>query len=529
MKKIFQVIAFFLVASTLQAQQLDAFVQQYATQGKKLGIRSNFNGVVLIAKNNNILLNKAFGFTNFKTKEKLTPDSKFLIGSLTKPFVSLLVLQQVEKGTIKLQQPITDFLPFIHKEKGKLLTIHRLLANTSGLPHYDGLRGHIKNMRAFSSQKMTVKEYVQLVDKTGLSSIPDSKFQYSSLGYVLLGAVLEEVTGLTFSQLIENYIANPLHLQNIGFGNNDFLKNEIVKNYRFRKGKYTENTNRDQSNTYTAGGMHATTKDIFNWTQALKQHKLLKKRFTKKAFKENLNGYAYGWMRNDIEVLKYIPHAQFYGHSGSVNGFTSYLFMADDGTTIILLSNTVPLQPYKLVSDIYRKVQGEDLTKSTRIILPSFRNKAQFVKEGGYAQIKNYQKTLSKNAGFKVFPSGGYMQRVLRMHVKEKMDMASLETLLKTLIKKNQNAEDLINRVAYEYAKTDSKRGLYYFKLNTTQFSESANTWDSLGEFYEKEGNTSAAKKAYAKAVLVAKKHFHTNTSSFQKNLTRVKNTSTNK
>ena len=523
MKKIFQVIAFFLVASTLQAQQLDAFVQQYTTNGKRLGIRANFNGVVLVAKDNKILLNEAYGFTNLNTKENLTPDSKFLIGSLTKPFVSLLVLQQVEKGTIKLQQPIIDFLPFIHKEKGKLLTIHRLLANTSGLPHYDGLRGHIKNMRAFSSQKMTVKEYAQLVDKTGLSSIPDSKFQYSSLGYVLLGAVLEKVTGLTFSQLIENYIANPLDLKNTGFGSNDFLKNEIVKNYRFRKGKYTENINRDQSNTYTAGGMHATSKDIFNWTQALKQYRLLKKGLTKKTFKENLNGYAYGWMRNDIDVLKYIPQAQFYGHSGSVNGYTSYLFMADDGTTIIVLSNTVPLQPYKLVSDIYRKVHGEDLTKSTRVILPNFRNKAQFVKEGGYAQIKNYQKILSKNAGFKVFPSGGYMQRVLRMHVNEKMDMAPLETLLKTLIKNNLNAEDLINRVAYEYAKTDKKRGLYYYKLNTKQFSESANTWDNLGRFYEKEGNPSEAKKAYIKAVFLAKKHFHTNTTSFEKNLKHVK------
>jgi CubicO group peptidase (beta-lactamase class C family) len=529
MKKILQVIAFFLVASTIQAQQLDTFVQQYATQGKKLGIRSNFNGVVLVAKNNQILLNKAYGFANFKTKEALTPNSKFLIGSLTKPYVALLILQQVEKGTIKLQQPITDFLPYINKEKGKLVTIHHLLANTSGIPHYDGLRGHIKNMRTFSSKKMTPTEYAQLVDKTGLSAIPDSKYQYSSLGYVLLGAVLEEVTGLSFAQLIENYIANPLQLKNTGFGDNDFLKNEIVKNYRFRKENYSENPNRDQSNTYTAGGMHATAKEIFSWSQALQQNKLLKRRFTKKLFKENLNGYAYGWMRNDVEVLKYIPHAQFYGHSGSVNGFTSYLFNGDDGTTIIVLCNTSPIQPYKLVSDIYRKVQNEDLSKSTRIILPGFRSKAQFLKEGGYAQITTYHNLLTKSAGFKVFPSGGYLQRVTRMHVKEKMDTTLLEVLLHNLIKQNQNAEDLINRAAYEFAKTDAKKGLYYFTLNTKHFSKSANTWDSLGEFHEQQKQLSKAEKAYTKAITVAKKHFHTNTASFEKNLARVKKGTPNK
>ena len=523
MKKILQVAAFFLLTCTLQAQQLDTFVQQYATQGKQLGIRSNFNGVVLVAKNNTILLNKAYGFANFKTKQPLTTDSKFLIGSLTKPFVSLLILQQVEKGTIKLNQPITDFLPYLHKEKGKLITIQRLLANTSGIPHYDGLRGHIKNMRSFSSQKMTPTEYAQLIDKTGLSSIPDAKFQYSSLGYVLLGAVLEEVTGLSFAQLIENYIANPLNLKNTGFGDNDFLKNELVKNYRFRKGMYSENTNRDQSNTYTAGGMHATAKELFTWSQALQNNKLLKKRFTKKLFKENLNGYAYGWMRNDTEVLRYIPQAQFYGHSGSVNIFTSYLFMADDETTIIILSNAGPIQPYKLVSDIYRKVHNEDLSKSTRVILPGFRNKAQFLKEGGYTRIKNYQKVLTKSAGFNVFPTGGYLQRVLRMHIKEKMNTAPLEKLLHGFIKKNQNAEDMLNRAAYEFAKTNAKKGLYYFKLNTKYFSKSANTWDSLGEFYEQQKQLSKAEKAYTKAVALAKKYFHTNTVSFEKNLVRVR------
>lgn len=523
MKKIVQVLALFLLVNTLHAQQLDAFVQQYTTQGKSLGIRSNFNGVVLVAKNDKIILNKAFGFANFKTKESLTKDSKFLIGSLTKPYVALLILQQVQKGTIKLQQPITDFLPYINKEKGKLITIHRLLANTSGIPHYDGLRGHIKNMRAFSSQIMTPKEYAKLVDKTGLSTIPDSKFQYSSLGYVLLGAVLEEVTGLSFSQLIDNYIANPLQLKSTGFGNNDFLKNEIVKNYRFRNGKYSENSNRDQSNTYTAGGMHATSKEIFIWSQALQNNKLLKNRFTKKMFKENLNGYAYGWMRNDTEVLRYIPQAQFYGHSGSVNGFTSYLFMADNGTTIIILSNTSPIQPYKLVSDIYRKVQKEDLTKSTRIILPGFRSKAQFFKENGYLGIKKYHTVLSKSAGFNVFPTGGYLQRVIRLHLKEKMDTAPLEKLIHSFIKKNQNAEDMLNRTAYEFLKADSKKALYYFQLNTKHFPKSANTWDSLGEYYENQKQQSEAIKAYTKAVSVAKKHFHTNTISFEKNLARVK------
>ena len=145
MKKISTLIFLFIFISTCNAQELNNFINQYTTNGKSLGIRSNFNGVVLVAKNNKILLNEAYGFADSKKKAQLTTDSKFLIGSLTKPFVALLVMQQVEKGNIKLKQPITDFLPYIDKEKGRHLTIHSLLASISGLPHYEGLRNHVKS------------------------------------------------------------------------------------------------------------------------------------------------------------------------------------------------------------------------------------------------------------------------------------------------------------------------------------------------------------------------------------------------
>ncbi|MDD7915442.1 serine hydrolase domain-containing protein [Polaribacter ponticola] len=521
MKYIVQLFLFLIICS-VNAQNIDGFISQYAKNGKELGIRSNFNGIILVAKDNEVILNKAYGYADIELKDRLTTKSKFLIGSLTKPFVALLVLQQVEKGTIKLKQPITDFLPYINKEKGMHLTIHSLLANMSGLPHYEGLRDYIKSMKNFSAQKFTPKEYAQLVDKTGLSAIPNSKFQYSSLGYILLGAVLEEVTGLSFTELIEKHIALPLGLKNTGFGNNTFLKNEVVKNYRFRKGTYTENINRDQSNTYTAGGMHSTTSELYLWSQALRANKLLNKSNTKKLFKENLNGYTYGWQRNDTEILRYIPQAQFYGHSGSVNGFASYLFLADDGTTIIVLCNTAPIQPYKLVSDIYRKVHNEDLSKNTRIILPGFKSKALFMKEGGYKGITAYHKRLTKSAGFMVFPSGSYLQRVLRMHLKEKMDLIPLEKIFVRFIKKNQNAEDMLNRVAYEFLKIDKVKALHYFKLNTKLFSESANTWGSLGEFYEKEGSLNKAREAYIKAVAVAKNNFHTDLLSFEDHLKKM-------
>jgi CubicO group peptidase (beta-lactamase class C family) len=521
MKSIIQLFLF-LIISSANAQDLNDYITQYAENGKELGIRSNFNGVVLVAKDNKILLNKAYGFSNMENKEPLTSDSKFLIGSLTKPFVSLLVMQQVEKGTIKLNQPITDFLPYMDKEKGKYITIHGLLSNSSGLPHYEGLRGHVKDMRTFSSNEYTPEEYAKLIDKTGLSAKPNSKFQYSSLGYVLLGAVLEEVTGQSFSQLIENYIAKPLELKNTGFKKNDFLTDSIVKDYRLKKDAYVEFPNRNQSNTYTAGGMHSTAKDLFTWSQALKSREVLGRKNTKKMFKSNFNGYAYGWMRNDIEVLKYVPQARFYSHSGSVNGFSTYMMLNDDGTTIIVLCNTTPIQPFKLIADIYRKQNNEDLDISTRVILPSFKSVEEFNKEGGLEGIKKYHTLLSQSASYPVYPSSRYLAKVAKMYIKANIDSKGFETLLLELIKDNQDAEDLINRIGYAYMKSNSKKTLDYFKMNTGLFPKSPNVWDSLGDIYEESEKPEDALKAYTKALELAKIYFHTDLMSFENHLKKL-------
>lgn len=512
----------FLIITSVNAQNLDSFISQYANNGKELGIRSNFNGVVLIAKDKKIILNKAYGFSDIESQEILTSNSKFLIGSITKPFVSLLVMQQVEKGVIKLNQSIIDFLPYMDKKKGQHITIHNLLSNSSGLPHYEGLRDRVESMREFSNNTYTPKEYAQLIDKTGLSIQPNSKYQYSSLGYVLLGAVLEEVTGKSFTELLKEYITEPLQLKNTGFENNNFLTDSIVKDYRLKKGNYVEFPDRNQSNTYTAGGMHSSAKDLFIWSQALKSKQILRKKHTKKMFKSNFNGYAYGWMRNDIEVLRYVPHARFYSHSGNVNGFSTYMMLNDDGTTIIVLCNTTPIQPFKLVSDIYRKYNGENLDISTRIILPSFKSIEGFTKEGGIERIKKYHTQLSKNAGYSIYPSPRYLAKVAKMYVKEGTDSTDFESMILEMVKGNQNAEDMINRMGYAYMKSNPKKALTYFLKNTLLFPESPNTWDSLGDFYEESENFKEALNAYTIAIELAKKHFHTDLKSFENNYKKL-------
>lgn len=522
MKILIKLLIYLLICgSSLQAQNLDSLLTAYAQDGKTNGIRANFNGIVLVAKDNQIVFNKAYGYSNFEAKTKLTNDSQFLVGSVTKPIVAFLIMKQVEKGTIKLNQPITDFLPYMNEKKGKRLTIHGLLSHTSGVSHYSGISPFFKNRDDFFNAEMTPKEYALLIDKAGLESISGKAFNYSSLGYVLLGAVLEEVTGESFSDLIIEYISKPLQLNAIGFKDNEYLKTNIVNSYSFRNGAYKLAPNRNQSNTYTAGGVHANAQDLFTLTQALKSNKLLPKSLTNKVFEPNLQGYGYGWIRNDSEVLRYIPNAQFYAHGGRVNGYSSYVMLNDDGTTIIILSNTLPLQPWKLVSDIYRCYKNEDLQVSTRVIIPSLRSFERFNEEGGIDAFIKYKETLSKSAGYPIYPSSNYLARFVKMY-HSNFKVEEMNSLMEKMIVGNPNAEDLINRLAYGYMEIDSSIAETYFKKGIELFPNSPNTWDSLGEYYEGKKDIPNAKNAYVMAVKLADLHNLKNLKLFKENLKRV-------
>ncbi len=205
----------------------------YRGEGKFLDLKSNFNGAVLVAKHDKVIFKKAYGWYNRDKDIPLQIDSKFQIGSVTKPFTALLVLQLVEKGVLSLEQSVADILPYFPKQKGDKLTIHRLLSNTSGLPHYSGLMDLGLTKEDFFQKVYQPEQYAKLIGDVGFSYEPGSKFYYSSLGFQLLGVILKEVTGQTYDELLKQHITSPLGLKNTGFSDNDFVENHVAKDYNF--------------------------------------------------------------------------------------------------------------------------------------------------------------------------------------------------------------------------------------------------------------------------------------------------------
>jgi len=143
-----------------------------------------FDGSVLVAENGKVIYKNAFGMANREWNIPNTSDTKFMIGSISKPLTALLVLIEVQKGLISLDKTISDYLPNYSKKYGSKITIRQLLSHTSGLPNYDIIQDFFPRI---SRQHFTAEEYIKIYMDSVLAFDPGTSFYYSSWGYFTLG------------------------------------------------------------------------------------------------------------------------------------------------------------------------------------------------------------------------------------------------------------------------------------------------------------------------------------------------------
>lgn len=164
--------------------------------------------VILISKKGQIFYQKAFGKANLELNVPVKPDMIFRIGSITKQFTAVSILQLVEQGRISLndsiQKYIKDFPP-----KGQTITIENLLTQTSGIPDYLNLEFNLPNPFRID---ISTKQIVDSIKIQQLIFTPFSKFEYSNSNYFLLGYIIEQVSGLSYAEYIKNNIFDPIGL-----------------------------------------------------------------------------------------------------------------------------------------------------------------------------------------------------------------------------------------------------------------------------------------------------------------------------
>lgn len=211
------------------------------------------------------MLQKGYGLANQAAGTPNTPDTKFRIGSLTKQFTAALVMKLVEQGQLKLDGRVGDYLPDYPSAAGRALTLHQLLSHTAGLPEYLALPG----FAAIATTSQTPTQLVALFAGQPLDFAPGSQYQYSNSNYILLGAIIEKVTGKSYAQAFDSQIARPARLRATAYAPTEPTDPRRAAGYIATPNGLQPAPPIHMSVPYAAGSITSTVTDLYRWNQAL--------------------------------------------------------------------------------------------------------------------------------------------------------------------------------------------------------------------------------------------------------------------
>lgn len=350
------VFAIQIALTQSKSEQLDALMESYTDNYK-------FNGSVLIAYQGELLLQKGYGLANVEWNMPNSPTTKHRLGSITKQFTGMIILQLAQEGKLDLQSVVTTYLPDYPKKSGDIVTIHHLLSHTSGIPNYTAFPGFFRNV---SIKPYETLDFVgEFADKE-LEFEPGAQFAYSNSGYFLLGVIAETITGKTYETLLQERIFTPLGMNDSGYDHHKSILKERATGYERRGTKMLNARYLDMSIPYAAGAIYSTVEDLYKWDQALYTNQLLDAKhmelFFKPAISSGRNAYAYGWAIKDEMVGNTQETVRAIAHDGGINGFNTYITRCpDDKEVIILLNNTSSAQLNKMVKAIRGIVRGKSI------------------------------------------------------------------------------------------------------------------------------------------------------------------------
>ncbi len=464
-KSFYQTFLFVLVCFSICFQN-DILAQDKAAKidevMKKIAENRQFNGSVLVAEKGEIIYKNGFGYANMDWKIPNNPDTKFRIGSITKQFVALQIMQLVDEGKIKLDGKLTDYLPEYRKDTGDKITIHHLLTHTSGIPSYTGLPGFWSD----STRNPYEIDYMVARFHSGdLEFEPGSEYRYNNTGYFLLGVIIEKVTGKSYIQNLQERILIPLNMKNSGVDRNvEILENRASGYYKELTG-YTNEPYFYMLNAMGAGDMYSTVEDLYLWDRALYTDKLISEKSKKTMFTPFLNKYAYGWGVSNVSLGESSDSVQVVTHSGGINGFNTRIFrLIEDGHLILLFNNTGSTNLSEMCNTITNILYDRPY-KMPKISIAETIGKAILASDVETA-VKQYHELKTGQP-----------------------DAYNFE-------------ESELNNLGYQLlGKNKIQEAIEIFKLNVEQYPDAFNPYDSLGEGYMLAGEKELAIKNYAKSL----------------------------
>ena len=437
-----------LVVTIAQSQDLNSKVNRVMDEYVRLNL---FSGTILIAQNGKVVYSEAFGEADKDHHIKNKLKTKFNIGSIGKTFTGVAILQLAEQGKLDVMDPVITYLkdfPF-----GDSITIHHLLSHTSGTSNYF----MHPDFRSKMFQIRSVNDALPLIyDQELLFDTPGERFSYSNSGIVILGAVIEAVTGQSYPDYLQEKILEPCGMKDTGIHYlEEIIKNRAVGYIKMPTGKFMRNVfmvpppNAD-------GGIETTVMDLLKFDEALYGEKLLSREYKRKMFTPNKNNYGYCWRITKIDGRTCINHGG--GAPGVSAQFRRYV---DDNYTLIVLSNYSESAGH--VANTIEAILYDYKYQKPKQPLSEFLYQ-NMQKKGMDYVVENFNKIINKN----------------EYHI---------------------TSSNELNNLGYALLDENVDWAIEILRINTTLFPNEANPYDSLGDAFMKKGDTESAVESFKKAL----------------------------
>lgn len=370
MKAVVSVVFLLLVSITLlHTQELsksdEAYIDSIMSANYKL---DEPGAAILLAIDGKPVFRKAYGLASVELNVPNKPEYLFSIGSMTKQFTAVCILQLAQDGKLVLKDDIKKYLPE-YDTHGKIITLENLLSHTSGITSYTEKEDFDKKITIDHSKNEIMKYFME----DSLIFDPGTDWSYSNSGYVVLGLIVEKVSGVPLSEYMQKHLFEPAGMTNTVIGSYDHVTPNAVTGYESAGDKrYKVASYLSWTWPYAAGDIVSCVDDMQKWDEALYTDKLLKKEWREKAWKSFVlasgqeTNYGFGWGLGKYNGMNVVSHG------GAINGFLSDgIRIPSKHLYLVVLSNKAVKSPSEFSNLIALRAAGNPVKEHSAITLSS--------------------------------------------------------------------------------------------------------------------------------------------------------------
>ncbi len=323
------------VARLSRQGALDALVAKANEQA----VKDAFSGVLLVAQGDEVLLQRGWGLADRAASVPVAPDTKFRIGSMNKMFTAVATLQLVQAGKLSLDGTVGDYLPGYPNAEVAKVTIRQMLTHSGGTGDIFGPE--------FDKQRLSLKthdDYVRLYGARSPTHPPGKEQRYSNYGFLLLGAIIERVSGQSYYDYVDAHVFAPAGMRDSGSLPEDMAVSGRAKAYQRKDGAWVDAAGTLPYRGTAVGGGYSTAGDLLKFARALLAGKLLSPELLAEATRAQTPRYGYGFNVREQEG------SPLFGHGGGAPGMNGDLrIYPKQGIVVVGLANVDPPAANRLV------------------------------------------------------------------------------------------------------------------------------------------------------------------------------------